>query len=363
VGGRVRCHGIMVARDEADFIATSVGSLLEWCDTVHVLDTGSVDGTLERLREIGGRDLRLVVHDGRAICGGVGVRFINGVRAWVFERARAGFREGDWVARPDADEVFDVPVPEFVRERVEWGEGQVRSLHHEFPLFESEVRAWERGGSISATRSRYLIDRHPEIRLFRYRRRMRWPMDRANPIDAGLVAYERVPVRHYRARSVEQVQVRCAIRAAMKTADAGNTSDGRIGLNWSCDWRGWVWGDDMAGLRRVEVGERLPTLRSRRAAAWSRSRLMEQAYYRLGVARVRDMVRWGSRDGDVVELPRLSAEESAAVDAAVRAVVGNAKGVESAQAAVDWGAMAKVRCGLGVASGSSQSLRSGVAAV
>lgn len=350
----------MVARDEADFIATSVGSLLEWCATVHVLDTGSVDGTLELLRELSGRDTRLVVHDGRAICGGVGVRFINGVRAWVFERARAGFREGDWVARPDADEVFDVPAPEFVRERVGWGEGQVRSLHHEFPLFESEVRGWERGGAISATRSRYLIDRHPEIRMFRYRRRMRWPMDRANPIDAGLVAYERVPVRHYRARSVKQVRVRCAIRGAMKAAEVDPRSDGSIGENWSCDWRGWVWGDDMAGLRRVEPGERLPVVHSRRAAAWSRSRVLEQAYYRLGVARVCDALRWGRRGGDVGELPRLSVEESARVDAAVRAVVGNAKGVESEQAQVDWGAMAKARCG--VASG-SQSPRSGVPAV
>src|SRR5437762_4185 len=40
-------HGIMVVRDEGDIVAQVLAHLLTWVDSLHVYDTGSMDGTWE----------------------------------------------------------------------------------------------------------------------------------------------------------------------------------------------------------------------------------------------------------------------------------------------------------------------------
>jgi hypothetical protein len=288
----VRFHAIMRIRDEGDIIAQNLRHHLTWADALHVLDTGSVDDTWEIVRSIAREDRRV------NLLGREPIRYCDGLLAYVFDRARTHFRDGDWIARPDADEFFEAPPPRFVRERLERGEGLVRVLMHEFVLTRSDVLAWDEGRESLADRARpiqerrlrYYLDPYPEVRLFRYRRGMRWPITRTSPWHPGLIAYERIPVRHYRCRDVAQVRLRCAIRRAMI---AGTPASMPIGEHWRHDWEYWIWPDDNPRLRTLPLGASLPESRSPRSSAGTAKRRRQEWAYRLGLARLAQLNKPG----------------------------------------------------------------------
>jgi hypothetical protein len=68
--------------------------------------------------------------------------------------------------------------------------------------------------------------------MFRYRSTMQWPPNTAFPFNAGYVARERIPIRHYPHRDPWQMAKRYQLRAAMMALDA------EAGPHWkSVDWR------------------------------------------------------------------------------------------------------------------------------
>ena len=289
-------HGIMVVRDEGDIIAQVLAHLLTWVDSLHVYDTGSTDGTWEVVEEWARADRRVNA------LGRERVRFENGLRAMVFDRVRAGFREGDWIARLDGDEFYHVPPPEFVRERV--GQcGRVFGQMYDFMLTRAEAAAWARGVEtladrrrpIEERRRRYLVQEFPEPRLFQYRRSMKWPAGSRVPLCGGMPAEARIPVRHYRWRDPVQAAARCALRRAMRGAGADT------GPHWELeDWRDWLADDADPRLLMHEPGaggEGLadPRLVNHLARGWrgAAQRLM----YGMGLERAADRVMRGFDPG------------------------------------------------------------------
>src|SRR5689334_1976471 len=102
----------MVVRDAADILSQTLEHLLTWADTIHVLDTGSVDSTWEIVADSAARDKRVVPVTRSEIY------FNDGLRGVLFEIARRIARDGDWFLRTDDDEFYDVPPPTFVREHL-----------------------------------------------------------------------------------------------------------------------------------------------------------------------------------------------------------------------------------------------------
>jgi hypothetical protein len=276
-------HGLLLVRDEADIIGELLTHVLSWCDTLHILDTGSTDGTWEIVREAA-RDERVLFHERQQVL------FGRHLRAWLFDRARAHFRRGDWVVRLDADEFYQVPPPGFVRERVRWPEGRIYGHFHEFVLTASEARACDEGRDrrdrpIHERRTRYFPDPARETRLVRYRRGMRWAPENYEPSEAGFLARECIPIRHYRCRDPEQLRTRCAVRAPRATLPGAGT-------HWvQPDWRKWVLPDDDPRLRTWHPGDELRRAdppgwiprNPRRAAQW--------LYYASGAVNLRDALR------------------------------------------------------------------------
>ncbi len=283
-------HGIMVLRDEGDIVAQSLAHLLTWVDSLHVYDTGSTDGTWEMVQEVASRDRR-VTAVGREC-----VRFENGLRAMVFDRARAGYRDGDWIARLDADEFYHVSPREFVRERLGRADGRVFGQIFDFMLTRSEVAAWEAGRETLADRARpieerrrrYVVQEFPEPRLFRYRRGMKWPQDRHMPRLAGAIARARVAVRHYRWRDPVQAAARCVLRTAMRASGA------RVNVHWALEnWRDWVRDDADPQLGTHAPGAALPDpgLTNHLASGWRGG--VQRVLYGAGLERVGDLVVGG----------------------------------------------------------------------
>ena len=230
----MRCHGLMLVRDEADILPESIPHYLSWIDGLFVMDLGSTDGTWDLLRDFASRDSRLVLHSTRDLV------FHEGLRAILFDYYRNRFSAGDWIVKADADEFYDVPPPLFVQKYlrprdtciyVQWFYFRLTNLEIEAIEQNGVTPAQERSRPIAERRRFYKMPTHGEPRMFRYRPSMRWPARHAFPFNAGYVAPARIPVRHYPHRDPWQMAARYRLRSAMSTVLAG-------GPHWRLDdWR------------------------------------------------------------------------------------------------------------------------------
>jgi glycosyltransferase involved in cell wall biosynthesis len=209
---------MLPVRGEADIIAQSLEHLLDWADVIYVFDTGSVDATWEIVQEFASKDRRI-----RPLCKDSVYFSQKLVRGWLFHHARQQMREGDWFVRVDADEFYHISPRDFVKQRMRKHETVAFHQYYNFCLLESEVRDWEAGRETLADRTRPIADRrrwyipsvYSEPRLCRYRTTMQWPPTAVFPYNAGFLARERIPIRHYPYRDPVQLDKRCHLRAAM----------------------------------------------------------------------------------------------------------------------------------------------------
>lgn len=254
---------LLPARDEADIIGQCLTQLLTWADAIYVFDTGSVDETWEIVQEFAARDKRVLPMRKEA------VYFSEPrVRGYMFNVAREQMQDGDWFLRVDADEFHHIAPPEFVRTHMRRHETVAYHQYYDFRLLQSEVTAWERGEetlvdrarAIAERRRHYTVSTYSEPRLCRYRVTMQWPETVSFPYNAGLVARERLPIRHYPHRDPIQLHRRCRLRTVMM-ADAENRTNwrGLVHHHWDeADWSQFVTPDDLTGLKHWKHGTELP---------------------------------------------------------------------------------------------------------
>jgi hypothetical protein len=243
----MRFHGLMVIRDEDDILPQSLAHLLTWIDSVYVLDLGSKDSTWSIVLDAAKKDRRIVPWKSEPY------RFDESLRGYVFDAFRSRFEDGDWVLRLDADEFYEITPREFVSRQMRPYESCVWLAWYYFRLTSREVEEYESGKvalaedrrrPIEERRRLYKIPEYSEPRMFRYRPSMRWPASRSFPFNAGYVARERIPIRHYPHRDPEQMKKRYRLRATMMELKAS------AGPHWRlADWRKEVLQMDGSGYR------------------------------------------------------------------------------------------------------------------
>ncbi len=309
----MRFHAILVLRDEADIIRESLAHLRTWADAVHVMDTGSTDGTWELVKEAAEKDGAIHAVESRPLV------FDSNVRGTLFERVRHTFEEGDWVARVDADEFYHAPPPRWAEAHLKRGESRVFAQLYEFSMTRRELLAWEAGSETRADRARPIIERRRayiiepviEMRLFKYRKRMQWNAAMAQPFNVGLTARERIPVRHYRWRDPPQMMHRCKLRGFM-------VKQAYHGVHWAReDWMEWVADDADPRLAWWGHGEELPRVMDLgHLSPWG-VRVAQELTHRTGLARVLDRLRQPMRWKPIwleEEVQRRLAVEAAGVE-------------------------------------------------
>jgi glycosyltransferase involved in cell wall biosynthesis len=241
--------------------------MLTWADAIYVFDSGSVDDTWEIVQEIASRDTRVkpIKKDH--------VYFSeNLLRGWMFHQARDNMKTGDWFLRVDADEFHHIPPPEFVKTRLKSNETIVYHQYYNFALLQSEVADWEAGKESLADRSKPIESRrkwflpsvYSEPRLCRYRDTMQWPKEVSFPYNAGYLARERIPIRHYPHRDPVQLKQRSILRTYMiglagdqlftgySREDVIRLRDlveGNKNEEINNDWRKFIVSDETPGLR------------------------------------------------------------------------------------------------------------------
>jgi glycosyltransferase involved in cell wall biosynthesis len=311
----MRLHAFLLVRDEGDIIAQTLAHLAACFDRVHVLDTGSTDETWPIVQDFARCEPHVTAHARWDVSGNVGRR------AYMFERVRETISPGDWIARVDADEFYHIPPRDFLREFVAPHESRVFAQHYEFVVLRSELDEWERierdtgapppaPQNIQRERTRCILDESMwfEYRLFRFRRTMRWHHSQGNPFNPGLTARLRIPIRHYRWRSLAQMRSRLALRAAQSKLDPH-------GDHWQrSDSRAWIIDDADPRLRTWYPGcpndLDLPDPRAGtdlRHLEWPAKRRKQIFLYRSGLPHLLDLFRTGS---DPAELPATNTTSS-----------------------------------------------------
>lgn len=259
-------YALLPVRDEGDIIAQCLEHLLQWAEAIYVFDTGSVDDTWEIVQEAALRDRRVVPLGQRPVYFSE-----TRLRGWMFDRARENMRDGDWFLRVDADEFHHIAPPEFVRSRLRPHETIAYHQYYNFALRQSEVDDWEAGRKgledrkrpVEQRRQWYTVSAYSEPRLCRYRESMKWPPTVSFPFNAGFVARERLPIRHYPHRDPAQLEHRCRLRAIMMADRENRANWTRPELHhWSeAEWRKFVVPDKADGLQRWTPGSELPAVR------------------------------------------------------------------------------------------------------
>ena len=258
--------GLLPVRDEADIVGQCLQKALQWADAIYVFDTGSVDNTWEIVQDFAGNDKRVVpIRKSRFI-------FLRrGCAATCFISRDSKCARAIGSCALDADEFHHISPPEFVKNWMRQHETIAYHQYYDFRLLQSEVDAWNRDEEslpdrqrpIEERRRHYTISQYSEPRLCRYRETMQWPLTVSFPFNAGFVARERLPIRHYPHRDPVQLERRCRLRAIMMS-DAENRA------NWTRpelhhwaerEWKKFITPDNLPGLKFWEPGTELPPVR------------------------------------------------------------------------------------------------------
>lgn len=258
---------ILPVRDEADIVGQCLQHALQWADGIFVFDTGSVDNTWEIVQDFAARDKRVVTIRKEPVYFSE-----TRLRGYMFHVARQQMNDGDWFLRVDADEFHQISPPEFVKDCMRNHETVAYHQYYDFRLLQSEVEAWNRGEETLADRKRpieerrryYTISEYSEPRLCRYRSTMQWPPTVSFPFNAGFVARERLPIRHYPHRDPIQLARRCRLRAIMM-ADEENRKNWTIDFHYwqEGEWEKFVTPDNFPGLKYWQPETELPLLHQR----------------------------------------------------------------------------------------------------
>jgi glycosyltransferase involved in cell wall biosynthesis len=258
-----RFHAMLPVRDEADIIGQCLDHLLNWADAIYVFDTGSIDNTWDIVQDFVSRDKRVMPMRKEP------VYFSDTrLRSYMFHVARQNMRSGDWFLRADADEFHHILPPEFVKNNMRKHETVAYHQYYDFSLLQSEVGAWNRGEETLQDRQRpieerrryYTVSGYSEPRLCRYRETMQWLPTVSFPFNAGFVARERLPIRHYPHRDPVQLERRCRLRAMMMADEENRRNWSRPELHeWTeQDWKKFITPDDLPGLKYWKDGTALP---------------------------------------------------------------------------------------------------------
>jgi glycosyltransferase involved in cell wall biosynthesis len=258
----MKFHCLLPVRDEADIIGQCLEQLLTWADKILIFDTGSIDNTWEIVQEYASKNKKIIALKKDH------VYFSESrLRSYLFHIARQDMTDGDWFLRVDADEFHHISPVEFVKERLHKHETIAYHQYYNFEITESEAanlstyeaNLEERKKPITERRRYYTVSVYSEPRLCRYRSTMQWPETISYPYNAGFVARERLPIRHYRFRDPLQMEHSTRLRAAMLSDKENDLSwTNKEVFHWANDdWRKFVVQDDMPELKFWQPGTAL----------------------------------------------------------------------------------------------------------
>ncbi len=213
----MKIFGLCVTKNEADIIQDSINSFLEWGDIVSVVDNGSTDGSLEILQQMAQDNPKILVRSNYD-------QFEEHLRRVAFSAVAEQLNPGDWLCRLDSDEFYDVGVRSILKNMPPLHQ-VVFSTHYEYYYTDVDHAAYESLGkdylkTPVTDRLHYYKKSIGEIRFFKFRKNLSWPLKHQWPTHIGIYAKTKVQVFHYQYRSPEQIKMRLQTRKPLYAKNA-----------------------------------------------------------------------------------------------------------------------------------------------
>jgi glycosyl transferase family 2 len=223
----MRVYGVMVAQNEGDVISETLEALrrLELFETIFFFDLGSEDDTLARAERF--PDL---LHDPRRL----DEVYHSGLRFDLLARHRDRFRDGDWLAIVDADEIY-AEDPRSLIELAELEQATCISTYQaEFMLTDADLAriADENAALPIARRRQYYLIQWSEERFYKF-------------LPSGLVSNatlcsRKILNRHYQYRSPVQIGTRIRTRLANRVKAQHLANPSRWPQIFSPRWQDYI---------------------------------------------------------------------------------------------------------------------------
>ncbi len=222
----MKIFGMMLVKNEADIIAQCITDALVWVDKIFVIDNGSTDGSWEILQSMKSSSVVPWKQDFTP--------YRRTMRAEIFNNFRHLAGDGDWWYFADADEFYVDNPKEFL--------SGVPARYHvvfkksiDYFITKEDIKEYQFTGSFDKDREniRYIEPEcWAEVRFFRYRKRLRWPVTEEKPLHMGRWYPVPITVRHYQYRSPSQMQARIDIRNSIPKDKEGRPFKHVSEKNW-----------------------------------------------------------------------------------------------------------------------------------
>lgn len=277
----MKIFALMLVKDEIDVIDAVIDHARGWADRIVVLDTGSTDGTWERLQ---------AMDDGQVVAWmQTAEPYHDSQRADMMAHFRHEAAPGDWWCKLDADEFFhDDPRQFLAAVPRPYHCVFKRSIDYVLTPADVETLPFDLGFAAVRPRMHHILPVcHTEFRFFRHRHALRWARPAWAPHNKGPKYPDPITVKHYQFRSPEQIQHRLDVRNALPRGDGRELFKHIRETHWRevlYDPRDVIDDTDVSDLRT------LPLAGPRKQSPWRRiakagGGRAQLLAYRLGVLR------------------------------------------------------------------------------
>ena len=198
-----------VVKNEADIIKLTLLKALEWADYIIVLDNKSTDGTNEII-------INLSLKEPRIIYWGVyGGAFRDSLRSIIFNDYKHLSNPGDWWCRLDSDEIY-IDNPKAFLTNVNEDIDHIYSASFQYYITESDIIDCNSKSFFHPDELKYYKCDWSEIRFYRVNNDTIWPLHFAEPLFLTKPSSQRIKLKHYQYRTLEQMAKRFNDRSPQK---------------------------------------------------------------------------------------------------------------------------------------------------
>jgi glycosyltransferase involved in cell wall biosynthesis len=215
----MKIYSLMLVKNEADIIASTLRAAAQWSDKVIVMDNGSTDNTWEIVTALALEFPQIIpfAQDDQP--------FKIGLRALMFDRFKSELNSDDWwCIRLDADEFF-YDSPRSFLSAIPLKYKQVCKASIDFAITPEDVEEFDFFDNFEDNKSKiryYNPFTWSEIRFLRHSSKLRWNIDKFKPEPCGLTYPAQIKVLHYQFRSPKQMQERFNIRQKARQDGCGS---------------------------------------------------------------------------------------------------------------------------------------------
>lgn len=214
-----KIYSLLLVKNEADIIRSSLLAAIEWSDKVIVIDNGSEDGTWEIVQDLSLEHPQIVAF--MQYIGG----FHIGLRAKAFRAFRHEMTHNDWwCVRLDADEFFREDPRTFLA-NVPPSYNTIKKESTDYILTKEDIDTHTFTGDFSIDRqyiTHYLPEKRKERRFMRHRPWLVWCEKWRYPHPIGRTYKQCIAVDHYQYRSPQQMEQRFRTRKQAKQEGCGS---------------------------------------------------------------------------------------------------------------------------------------------